>query len=748
MSNFGLNLDLSLYFEDQRRYSCVFVDSTKCKDVGDVEKHIKSVFTLEESICLSNKKFLIPSCEDIRILQQYETVIVKKREFPQTHPSKSTDTVCQHLALDLVQPEKTIDLSCRPKQRFKVNLCRSHSSGAEIPTFVKKCELYVPRLRVSTSQSNVIQTQQEEKQKKKSHVKRNEGRSCDHETNDDILDMSIQPVMQGIENGTSQSEESENAMVLSPTFFSINEIRGENELHSNESLKKSKKRKTPSEHVENLSTIMNGAWGFDNGNTVKDVKKPKKISKKSRLPEDFSITDSDVSMQKNEKEEPSNSTNFEDDSIIHKPKKSKKSDKGKDFGQNIDYNVSKSNRTVDCNGSVSTFSQNGHSGEENRLLKDAIKIEKPDQPTSECFKELTSLSKFLIGDIKDSNGPQKLNTGGCENVKSCDISSNSIEESESATPDIEHGTACEGSEKRRKRIRKHNKKKKKEKLELMNAVGSVLNRLNEQPQVTLPLASTPKHFFFTDADASELEIPVASQNITSTQEDKVPVAVKKEKDSEPSLYEVMGRSQAEWQQGLLRLARSSSKPMIFHRSSPSTSSKELPERDSSSTVTEEAKGNSASPPRHVDKIKKEREEVGDTSDKENIKKCNGEILSDTTINPNSDADTNVTERKKLEECNDTKINVQNIIIDNYPIINKINRQDLILFKVLKLNENREPEISRTILGKVNNCSSYPEKISFEIFDGSSECGDAFAKTAEGLVELRWADMIEPRLFYP
>lgn len=66
---FVLNIDLSFYFDDLRKYSSVFVDSSRCKVVGDIEKHIKTLFSLEDDICLVNDKFLIPKFEDVRIVQ-------------------------------------------------------------------------------------------------------------------------------------------------------------------------------------------------------------------------------------------------------------------------------------------------------------------------------------------------------------------------------------------------------------------------------------------------------------------------------------------------------------------------------------------------------------------------------------------------------------------------------------------------------------------------------------------------------
>lgn len=74
MSGFALNLDLTLYFEDLRKFASIYVDNTKCKEVGDVENHIKTIFKLDDNICLTNKRFLIPRSESIHILQQYDTL--------------------------------------------------------------------------------------------------------------------------------------------------------------------------------------------------------------------------------------------------------------------------------------------------------------------------------------------------------------------------------------------------------------------------------------------------------------------------------------------------------------------------------------------------------------------------------------------------------------------------------------------------------------------------------------------------
>lgn len=74
MLGFNINLDLSAYFNDQRKFSSVFVDNSKYKYVGDVEKHIKFLFRLEDEISLVHEKFLLPKFEDAQVFRQCGTI--------------------------------------------------------------------------------------------------------------------------------------------------------------------------------------------------------------------------------------------------------------------------------------------------------------------------------------------------------------------------------------------------------------------------------------------------------------------------------------------------------------------------------------------------------------------------------------------------------------------------------------------------------------------------------------------------
>lgn len=74
MCGFVLNLDLTDYFKDLRKYASIYIDRKAWRTVGDIENHIKSLFKLENNICLLNKRYLIPSCESVHILEHYDTL--------------------------------------------------------------------------------------------------------------------------------------------------------------------------------------------------------------------------------------------------------------------------------------------------------------------------------------------------------------------------------------------------------------------------------------------------------------------------------------------------------------------------------------------------------------------------------------------------------------------------------------------------------------------------------------------------
>ncbi|OAD60800.1 hypothetical protein WN48_04567, partial [Eufriesea mexicana] len=76
-SNFRIKLDLCKFYNDVRRFSWIFIDSTKMFQIIHVIEHIVKLFNINEPFhLLLNEVEYLPPNEDIRILKENETVLV------------------------------------------------------------------------------------------------------------------------------------------------------------------------------------------------------------------------------------------------------------------------------------------------------------------------------------------------------------------------------------------------------------------------------------------------------------------------------------------------------------------------------------------------------------------------------------------------------------------------------------------------------------------------------------------------
>nr|XP_018903345.1 PREDICTED: muscle M-line assembly protein unc-89-like [Bemisia tabaci] len=99
-------------------------------------------------------------------------------------------------------------------------------------------------------------------------------------------------------------------------------------------------------------------------------------------------------------------------------------------------------------------------------------------------------------------------------------------------------------------------------------------------------------------------------------------------------------------------------------------------------------------------------------------------------------------------------NLEKIDISNYPIIESTRKNDILVFKTLKLSASLSPTLSNLILARV--LDTYPGTlILFEILGGEEELdfttdGSLMEehKTPNPLIKLNWTDLYEPRLLYP
>lgn len=74
MSGIRLDLDLSAFFTDVRKFSRVYLTYYECPTIKDVEEHIKKTFSINETVALLSDKYLLPSSQSVNILQQSEHI--------------------------------------------------------------------------------------------------------------------------------------------------------------------------------------------------------------------------------------------------------------------------------------------------------------------------------------------------------------------------------------------------------------------------------------------------------------------------------------------------------------------------------------------------------------------------------------------------------------------------------------------------------------------------------------------------
>lgn len=76
MNGIRIDLDLSAFFTDIRKFSRVYLTYYECLTIKDVEEHIKQTFNITETIVLLSDKYLLPSSQSVNILQPSEHVRV------------------------------------------------------------------------------------------------------------------------------------------------------------------------------------------------------------------------------------------------------------------------------------------------------------------------------------------------------------------------------------------------------------------------------------------------------------------------------------------------------------------------------------------------------------------------------------------------------------------------------------------------------------------------------------------------
>lgn len=74
--NFRVKLDLCKFYNDARRFSWIFIDSTNMFKISHVKQHITGLLNIKEPFhLLLNENEYLPPSENIRILKENETIL-------------------------------------------------------------------------------------------------------------------------------------------------------------------------------------------------------------------------------------------------------------------------------------------------------------------------------------------------------------------------------------------------------------------------------------------------------------------------------------------------------------------------------------------------------------------------------------------------------------------------------------------------------------------------------------------------
>lgn len=74
MNGIRIDLDLSAFFTDIRKFSRVYFTYRECLTIKDVEEHIKKTFRITDKIVLFSDKYLLPSSQSVNVLHPSEHI--------------------------------------------------------------------------------------------------------------------------------------------------------------------------------------------------------------------------------------------------------------------------------------------------------------------------------------------------------------------------------------------------------------------------------------------------------------------------------------------------------------------------------------------------------------------------------------------------------------------------------------------------------------------------------------------------
>lgn len=416
----------------------------------------------------------------------------------QIHKTKTPKRPCDQTAVNLVQPEKTIDLSCRPKQRLKLCMSQEKYSSTPKPS-IFDTENKKRRSKFdgdeSESADDIEKKTQKDQQKKKKHKCAN--RSDDKRNDVGIIDMSFNKI---------EKMSHDNCFVTSEDLSEdINEQFSSNDQQVSKVVSKSiKRRKHNYYEYDSVAHTLNLESSSMKNTTC---------SEKSIKKRECNHVDGDNNRLLQGRQFISTISESERAPCNEKKKKNKKSFEHK----------SNTNKTSVENGynSIEQSDKEDVYGNEESLKE----LEKGDKLNKRHAyeRDLDNIKQnckdhidFLIKQSETSNAT-KCSQNNCEESIDFDSYENTENDQRSQVSyedkSLGEDVSIQSSVNllaKPKRKRKHAKKKKRES-QFLSAVGPILNDIVLSKKVSQPSPSASeitKHVFFTDEDfAEEMPIP-------------------------------------------------------------------------------------------------------------------------------------------------------------------------------------------------------------------------------------------------
>lgn len=382
-----------------------------------------------------------------------------------------------NLALNLIQTEKTVDLSCKPKQRLKSNFNSSHCKDNSVSTYCDGSN-EIKKVNQSFCTSTCSKSHSKNKHKKKGDNSESFNQYYDEDTGSDILDMSVNKVKKTSHDNCFLPSED----CLSNPYIINDKLNCEEEYKI--SKKKHKKRKRQPDFPIEDFTVSNSIESLSSNEFVSNVKKSKKSFKSEDVLENNYKRASNVKCS--DKKSKTYKTN----------KKCKNLQFEKKDVQPIQIDCS-SNTLNNSNYTEDGYDSEKRLSEKKKLYQnhiDALLDNKTNFSSAQVLFEngggLSTNYTVSMGEHKDLQ-----NSSFCNHV----VSQNEDRTSLSGDQNVQSLLESSNTKVKRKRVRRHRKNKKSLYLE---AVGPVLQNITEQNEV-YKSSTSAKHIYFGDKDCNE-----------------------------------------------------------------------------------------------------------------------------------------------------------------------------------------------------------------------------------------------------